>query len=77
VRVSVLRETGAKETRASPLSAAAEHGKISAVRGHWVDQMMDQLENFPVGKDDAVDALANAYNELTGKGYVPLVWGRP
>lgn len=66
------RVTGDKDTRARPASAAAEKGilKIAWTRAcdRWYDPVMEQLELFPDGEhDDAVDALASAFNVLSNK----------
>lgn len=62
---------GSKATRATPFSiaaGAAAEGKppIQVVRGPWNDWMFNQLAPFPNARvhDDAVDALAAAYNAL-------------
>ncbi len=59
------RETGSKIVRASAVSAQAEVGNVKLVRGPWNEAFLTELENFPTGaKDDQVDALAGAFNEL-------------
>lgn len=66
---------GDKETRASPASVQAEHGKIKLVRGPWNDEFLDELENFPKGAhDDQVDALSGAFNQLTGNPRIPVAF---
>jgi predicted phage terminase large subunit-like protein len=79
--VSLLREfvvftvppQGDKETRATPASTAAEHGRIRLVRGPWNDAFLDELESFPKGAhDDQVDALSGAYNQLIGNPRIPF-----
>jgi predicted phage terminase large subunit-like protein len=66
------RVSGDKETRARPVSAAAEKEliKIAWTRrtDEWYSTAMDQLETFPeADHDDAVDALAGAFNALNQK----------
>jgi predicted phage terminase large subunit-like protein len=66
------RVSGDKETRARPVSAAAEKEliKIAWTRASddWYSTAMDQLETFPeADHDDAVDALAGAFNALSQK----------
>jgi len=57
--------SGAKEVRAAPASAQAEHGNVKLVRGAWNEALLDELAAFPSGRhDDQVDALADAVNEL-------------
>lgn len=61
------RNTGSKITRANPVSAAAEGGRIFLVRGRWISDFLDELEVFPGGShDDQVDALSGAL-EVIGK----------
>jgi predicted phage terminase large subunit-like protein len=57
--------SGNKETRAKPVSAQAEAGGVKIVRGHWNDDFLRVLENFPTGRhDDEVDALSGAHENL-------------
>lgn len=64
---------GDKETRATPASTAAEHGRIRLVRGSWNDAFLDELESFPKGAhDDQVDGLSGAYNQLIGNPRIPF-----
>lgn len=64
---------GDKETRATPASVAAEHGRIRLVRGPWNAAFLDEVESFPKGAhDDQVDALSGAYNQLTGNPRIPI-----
>lgn len=67
------RVQGNKATRATPFSiaaGAAVEGKpgVMVARGQWNDWMFAQLTPFPNPRvhDDAVDALAAAYNHLAG-----------
>ena len=62
--VRARRETGDKITRAGPVSAQAEAGNIKVLRGAWNGAFFDELENFPEGHDDQVDALGGAFREL-------------
>jgi predicted phage terminase large subunit-like protein len=66
------RVSGDKETRARPVSSAAEKEliKIAWTRrsDEWYSMVMEQLETFPeADHDDAVDALAGAFNALNQK----------
>ncbi len=63
--VTARRETGDKITRAGPFSSQAEAGNVKVVRGPWNDAFFAELENFPKGHDDQVDAAAGALQELT------------
>ena len=69
-RVRLRRETGDKVTRAGPVSAQAEAGNIKVVKGPWNDAFFDELENFPEGHDDQVDALSGAFD-------MPVTHGEP
>lgn len=57
--------TGAKTTRAGPASSQAEAGNMRVVRGEWNEAFFRELEGFPEGTDDQVDALADGMDELT------------
>lgn len=51
-----------KYTRALPLAARAEQGKLALVRGAWVREWLDEALLFPAGAhDDYVDAAILAY----------------
>lgn len=67
-------ETGDKVTRAKPFSAQAEVGNVKLVRGAWNEAWLNQLCGFPNNRlhDDAVDASAGAYLELTRLRRIPL-----
>lgn len=67
-RVRLRRETGDKVTRAGPVSAQVEAGNVKLVRGPWNAAFLAELENFPEGHDDQVDALAGAFDMLTRDG---------
>lgn len=63
--VKTQRVTGDKVTRASPASSQAEAGNIKVVRGPWNEAFFAEVESFPgKGKDDQVDALSDAIDEL-------------
>lgn len=71
--VFVVPPQGDKEVRATPVSTAAENGRIRLVRGPWNDAFLDELESFPKGAhDDQVDALSGAYNQLIGNPRIPI-----
>ncbi len=62
------RETGSKETRASPVSTQCERNRVDLVRADWNEHFLTEVENFPAGRfDDQVDALANAFDEVAGE----------
>jgi predicted phage terminase large subunit-like protein len=63
--VTGIPSTGSKQTRAKPVSSAAEHGKVVLVRGEWNRGFLAEVEYFPDGAhDDQVDALSGAHAAL-------------
>ena len=69
--VTVVRESGSKETRAEPFSAqwiglqGAEKGNVFVLLADWTESYLSQLESFPEGKyKDMVDASSNGFAEL-------------
>lgn len=63
--VTGIPSTGSKQTRAKPVSSAAEHGKIFLVRGEWNTSFLSELEYFPEGAhDDQVDGLSGSHAAL-------------
>ena len=67
-RVHLLRERGDKVMRAAPLSAQAEAGNVLLLRGRWTAAFLTELESFPDGHDDQVDAAAGAFALLLDGG---------
>lgn len=60
------RVSGDKATRASGLAAQINAGNVRLVRGSWNEDFIEELRQFPQGRnDDQVDAAADAFNELT------------
>lgn len=54
-----------KLTRALPLVARSEQGKLAIVRGTWNQKFLDELGAFPESKhDDMVDAVTGAWTLL-------------
>jgi predicted phage terminase large subunit-like protein len=60
------QETGSKTVRALPVAAQAEGGNIKILSAPWTDDLLAELEEFPGGWDDQVDALAGAFTDLVG-----------
>ena len=57
-----------KVRRAGPFASQAEIGNVALVRGSWVDEWLDELDNFPEGRySDQVDATSLAFNWLSEK----------
>ena len=63
--VKSSRETGSKETRASPVVSQVEGGNFSLLRASWNQAFINELREFPFGrKDDQVDALSRAFHAI-------------
>jgi predicted phage terminase large subunit-like protein len=59
---------GDKFTRAGPVAARVNAGRLKLVRGAWNRAFLDELSTFPVGAhDDQVDALSGAYAMLAAR----------
>jgi predicted phage terminase large subunit-like protein len=57
-----------KLTRALPLAARAEDGKVALVRGPWNDAFIDEACSFPFAQhDDQIDAVSIALRMLSKK----------
>ena len=69
------RNTGNKETRANPVSSAAEAGNVDLLQGPWITDYLDEAEGFPGGShDDQVDAVSGGVAVL-GVGMPPITFG--
>lgn len=69
-----IRSTGDKVTRATPVASVAEGGILYMMPGQWNKAFIDEMIQFPNGNnDDQVDALASAYNHLSGGRKVRLL----
>jgi predicted phage terminase large subunit-like protein len=69
-----VTEARDKVSRALPLSAAMESGKVIIIQGSWNQIFTSELESFPDGEfDDQVDGASGAYNCLTA---LPTSTGR-
>ena len=59
-------QSGDKVTRANPLSAQIEIGRVSVLQRVWAKALLDEMRFFPKGKYlDQVDASASAFNALS------------
>lgn len=68
------KKTGSKESRANPLSSAAEAGNVSIVAGQWNRDFLDEIALFPNGaNDDQVDAVTGAFYNISSRGARILV----
>lgn len=66
VTIKTRRPSGDKQTRFGPVSARALNGNIAVVDdGSWdLNAYHDELDDFPFGRDDQVDATSDMYAEL-------------
>lgn len=72
------RVTGDKATRARPVAAAAEQGRVQCVRAAWLPSFLAELEAFDYGEhDDQVDALSGAHEYVTSEKRVKLTVSVP
>jgi predicted phage terminase large subunit-like protein len=59
--------TGDKELRATPFATVVDLNQVRMLKGPWNEKFIAELRTFPSGaNDDQVDAIADAFNELTG-----------
>lgn len=76
-RVVAVPSNDGKLSRAQPLLAAAEAGKVYLVRGQWNKDFVKEFGDFPNGDyDDQVDTAAIGYVKLSGKRTFSVSWGR-
>jgi len=68
--VKTPRAVSDKVSRAKGASAQAEGGNIKLVKGAWNEAFLNELEAFPTpgAKDDQVDGLSGAINDLALSG---------
>lgn len=68
------KTTGSKTMRAAPLASASEAGNVKLVRGAWIGDFLDEVEQFPLGAhDDMVDAASGCF-EILSEGSEELAW---
>lgn len=61
-RVTAVRETGDKATRAAPFASQVNAGNVSMVRAAWNRAFIEECASFPAGThDDQVDAASGAF----------------
>lgn len=69
--------TTSKPTRAQPMVAAAEAGKVKVLKRSWTEDFLNEFDDFPDGDhDDQVDTVAIGYNTLLDRKPQSPVWGR-
>jgi predicted phage terminase large subunit-like protein len=66
--VGVCRPSHDKVRRAEPFAAQWQAGNVDIVRGHWNDAYLAELEAFPEGHDDQVDASSDCMSALATAG---------
>ena len=55
-----------KETRADPYSSQVNAGNVLLLRGHWNKAYIEELRQFPKGKnDDQVDASSDVFEDVS------------
>ena len=68
--VAAYPVTGDKITRAEPFAAQCNVGNVLMLRAPWNDAMIAEMRVFPNGAhDDQVDALSDAFAELTQNNF--------
>lgn len=72
-----MPSTGSKAVRADPVASQAEVGNFMLVQGPWNAAFLDEICAFPGKHDDQVDALAGAFERLTGNPWSPVVYDGP
>jgi predicted phage terminase large subunit-like protein len=66
VSLKGIRVDRDKVSRALPVAARAEQGKLKLVAGPWINSLLDELISFPHGKhDDQVDTLSGGLQMLS------------
>jgi predicted phage terminase large subunit-like protein len=64
-----------KVSRALPLAARAESGKVKLVRGGWIRDAIEELVFFPRGQhDDQVDCISGALQMISSHGWFDAPW---
>ena len=77
-RIETSPETGAKLTRAGPVSSQIEAHNFAMLRASWNYAFLEELRNFPFGrKDDQVDALCRAFSMLIESDFAARRIGVP
>jgi predicted phage terminase large subunit-like protein len=60
--------SGSKEVRAAGFASQVNAGNVKMVKAPWNRFALDCLRSFPLGAvDDPIDAVSDAFNELTGR----------
>lgn len=66
VTLSSIRVDKDKVSRALPVAARAETGKVKLVRGEWLSDFLDEATSFPHGRhDDQIDTISGGFQMLS------------
>lgn len=66
--VETEKSSGDKVTRADAFSSQVNAGNVKLLRGEWNKKYKDELQAFPMGKnDDQVDGSSLAFNKLANE----------
>lgn len=66
-RVKADKPEGQLTTRADPLAAQMEAGNVYLVEGAWIEPLIDEFCQFPLGEhDDQIAGACGAFKMLTG-----------
>jgi predicted phage terminase large subunit-like protein len=67
-KVTKVRETGSKTTRADTFASQVNAGNVTIVKGAWNRDYVEEHRTFPNGKnDDMVDASSGAFSDIALK----------
>jgi len=76
--VRAIPVSGDKQVRADPFAAQVNAGNVFIQRTGWNGSFIEELRQFPSGRhDDMVDAVADAFNDLTAGVSVGMPTYRP
>jgi len=71
MKIEYLPHIGDKKAKVSSFRSMAMNGKVHIPHTPWGERLIDQLCQFPDGRDDAVDVCG-----LLGRGTETMVWSR-
>lgn len=67
--VQAIKVSKNKVVRANPASAQCKNGSVRVMARAWLDDFMNELENFPDGKfKDQVDSFSGAMGQIMSQG---------
>jgi predicted phage terminase large subunit-like protein len=65
IRVESSKLNGDRTSRAIPVAGRAGSGRLALLNRGWTDPFIAELDEFPLGADDQVDALSASFNHLS------------